>query len=75
MTQLPVQITPPHSYGAQTCVFGGGQWPAPSQVAASVATPFAQLASRHETVVSGKVQYAFVPSQVALHVGPEGHAN
>jgi hypothetical protein len=38
----------PHTYGEQVVVTGAGQEPAPSQLAAAVAVPDAQLAARHE---------------------------
>jgi hypothetical protein len=44
--QLPRQAVAPHTFGLQSCVCTAGQRPAPSQVAASVAVPPAQVASR-----------------------------
>jgi hypothetical protein len=44
---LPAHADPLHWYGAQVCVWTAGQLPAPSQLAASVATPLVQEAPRH----------------------------
>ena len=46
-TQSPRHAVAPQTYGSQACVCCTGQWPAPSQDAASVAAPAPQLASRH----------------------------
>lgn len=37
----------PQTYGVQAVVTGAGQCPCPSQLAAAVCVPFAQLAPRH----------------------------
>jgi len=54
--QPPAQIVPEQVLGEQVTVWAAGQAPWPSQDAASVATLLVQLAARHDTVVSGKVQ-------------------
>lgn len=55
--------------GEQSTVCTTGQVPLPSQVAASVAMAFVQLAARQE--VTGKVQAVlFSPSQVPAHGVP-----
>jgi hypothetical protein len=48
--QLPRQAFAPHTYGLQPWVCGAGQFPAPSQDAANVATPALQLAPRHAVI-------------------------
>ena len=49
LAHLLLHVVPPHTNGAQSFVSGVGQLPLPSQAAASVATPFAQLACTHVT--------------------------
>jgi hypothetical protein len=51
--QLPTQAVAPQTYGAQGCVCGAGQRPAPSQPAARVAVPAEQLPPRQESVAPG----------------------
>jgi hypothetical protein len=43
----------PQTYGSHAAVTGAGHDPAPSQVAAAVAVPPEQLASRQLVLVSG----------------------
>lgn len=63
----------PQTYGVHVCVDGAGQLPAPSQLAAAVATPLAQLALRQLDV--GYVQaFGFVPSHRPAHVPDPLHA-
>jgi len=47
------QAVPVQRYGAQAVTTAAGQLPMPSQVAAAVALPSAQLAARHEVVAGG----------------------
>jgi hypothetical protein len=62
-------------YGAHAVVAGAGQLPMPSQVAAAVALPSAQLAVRHDVVAGGYVHAArWVPSQVPPQVPVPLHA-
>jgi hypothetical protein len=51
--QLPEHACAPHRYGLQPCVCRAGQRPAPSQLAASVATPAEQLATRQVVAAAG----------------------
>jgi hypothetical protein len=64
--QLPLQAAGPHWYGAQAWVCGAGQWPAPSQAAANVATPEAQLGPRH-----CPVEYAQAAPLLPSHSPPQ----
>jgi len=74
LAQLPRHAVGPQTYGAQAWACGAGQRPAPSQAAASVATPALQLAPRHCAV--GYAQAApFAPSQRPPQADPsEAHA-
>lgn len=74
LAQLPRHAVGPQTYGAQGWACGAGQRPAPSQAAASVATPALQLAPRHCAV--GYAQAApFAPSQRPPQADPsEAHA-
>jgi hypothetical protein len=69
--QLVLQAVAPHTSGVQLVVVAAGQLPAPSQLAAAVATPFAQLAARHE-VVEGALAQA--PPAAQAPVLPQGGA-
>jgi hypothetical protein len=51
--QLPTHPAAPQANAPQSCVCSGGQPPRPSQLAASTATPWAQLPARHVTVLPG----------------------
>jgi hypothetical protein len=51
--QPPAQMVPAQVFGAQVWVCSAGQPPLPSQLAASVAVPFVQLAARHDVVAGG----------------------
>ncbi|HZW75042.1 MAG TPA: hypothetical protein VFF43_15965 [Caldimonas sp.] len=46
--QFVLQALAPHAYTPQSIVVGAGQWPWPSQLAAAVALPSTQLASRQD---------------------------
>jgi hypothetical protein len=67
--QAPTQAVPAalQAAGVHDTVVGGGHAPEPSQVAASVAMPPAQLALRHEVELPGYVQPAEFP---AAHAPP-----
>src|SRR5579862_2231453 len=61
----------PQTYAPHDVLTGAGQEPAPLQLAAAVATPFVQLAARHEVDPDGYAQLdTFEPSQNPLHVEP-----
>ena len=65
--QVPKQAAVPlHANGAHVVVVTGGQLPMPSQLAALVCVPDAQLAVRHEMV--GNVQFDDPPPHVPAHV-------
>jgi hypothetical protein len=69
--QSPRHAAGPQVYGAQDCSWRSGQRPAPSQAAASVATPFAQLGARHSTSAPGYAQAAReAPSQAPPQADP-----
>jgi ribonuclease E len=61
----------PHTNGVQLVVVAAGQLPAPSQLAAAVATPDAQLAARHEVVAGALAQ---APPAAQAPVLPHGGA-
>jgi hypothetical protein len=65
------QAVAPHTYGLHACVWIAGHAPAPLQLAASVAVPPEQEASRHVAPAAGYVQEsAFVPLQAPPHSEP-----
>jgi hypothetical protein len=69
-SDLPLQSSSKHiDPVGQVCRLSAGQLPAPSQNAASVAMPFAQIASRHETPGPG---YAHERVVVPSHAPPHG---
>jgi hypothetical protein len=72
----PAQIVPPHEFGAQSTVSAFGHMPLPSHAAASVATPAAQEAVRHDCAAPGYVHRArLAPSHVpAQGVPAPAHA-
>ena len=53
LLQVPRHAVAPQVYGAQVVVCTAGQFPAPLQAAASVPTPAAHEAPRHEVVAVG----------------------
>jgi len=59
-----------HVAGLHGTVLSGGQLPAPSQDAAWVSIPLAQLAVRHEVAVPGYVQPAVFEGAHAPEQGP-----
>lgn len=69
LEQPPAQVVPEQVLGAQLTVCIPGHAPLPSQLAATVAVPFVQLAVLQEEV--GNVQAVrFIPSQLPPHVVP-----
>jgi hypothetical protein len=66
--QAARQAVAPQMKGVQPRVLAAGQFPAPSQLAASVPVPVAQLAARQLTVVAGNTQAAPAPVQVDAQV-------
>jgi len=64
--QVVLQAVGPQAYGSHVVATGAGQEPAPSQLAATVATPAAQLAPRHCAV-----GYAQAAAFVPLHDPPQ----
>jgi hypothetical protein len=51
--QPPAHAVCAQVFGAQLTVCAAGQAPAPSQLAASVAVPFVQLAARQDVLAPG----------------------
>jgi hypothetical protein len=66
LVQLVAQAVAPHTYLPQLWTVAVGQLPAPSQLAASVWDPLAQLADRQ--LVLGNTHDAEVPLQVPAQV-------
>ncbi len=61
----------PHKYAPHEAVTGDGHEPTPLQLAARVATPFVQLAARHEVELDGNAQLAtLMPSHDPLQSDP-----
>lgn len=69
LEQPPAHAAPAQVLGAQLTVCMAGHAPRPSQLAATVAVPFVQLAARQEEV-GYEQAVRFVPSQLPPHVVP-----
>jgi hypothetical protein len=66
--QFDPQVAVAQAYDPHDVVWSGAQFPAPSQLAASVAVPLVQLALRHSVVAGGNVHAVrSVPSQLPPH--------
>jgi hypothetical protein len=70
--QLVLHAVAPQTYGAHALVVGKGHAPLPSQLAASVSIPTAQLDARHDTALPTKPSHCVraLPSQTAAAHGP-----